>query len=889
MLKTGTHLGPYEIVALIGAGGMGEVYRARDFRLGRDVAVKVLLAEFASDPSRLSRFEQEARAVAALDHPNILAIHDIGSTALPAEGGATGAIAGAGETLHYIVTELLEGEPLRERLMSGRLTVHKAVETAVQIARGLAAAHEKGIVHRDLKPSNVFITKDGHVKILDFGVAKLAATRSTREPAQVSTVEGLTDAGVMVGTLGYMSPEQVRSTSVDHRTDIFSFGCVLYEMLFGRRAFVGGTHADIMSAILNDEPPGLDGGDRTCPGALRQVVRRCLEKRPGDRFSSAHDLAFALEAVGTDPSGQGPGSRHTALRSRVPRWVGPAVAAVALAAVVGFWLHERVAPASLPQFHPRRASERLVSVKDAALSPSGNEIAYSAGGGATGGIWVSDISGGKPVHVTDDSMGESSPVWFPDGSTIAFSLAAGTESSIWKVPRFGGAAMLLVADAEDVAVSPNGEQLAFARADKDGALRIWVAPVGAPEQARQLTHRDGGLWDHRHPAWSPDGRTICYADAHHLWLVPAAGGDATPFTEGDATDKHPVWSAAGAAIYFVSSRAGTESLWRKPLGGGAAVRVTRGAGNEESPTISRDGRRLAFLSGSATMSCVLVDLQTGEVGRLEHGQHTAELAIAADRGSLVFTSDLSGSYDVWLVPLRGAAPGGEPRRLTEPPGNCAVPRLSPDGRWVAYQRTADNQHDVWVVSARGGAPVDFTSDTSINVEPSWSPDGSQLAFISNRAGWHQVWVAPFAVGKRAGEARRITREEGDASSPCWSANGNSVAYVFSTGTTSDVRVAPSDGSGGSQPLTSAAHASQVRWCRARDAWVVSGFWGERHPSLRLVPHGGGAATLLPLPSGVVLDSRLPYFEISRDGTLVALSQRARHEEVWILEVDEGSF
>jgi eukaryotic-like serine/threonine-protein kinase len=889
MLKPGTHLGPYEIVALIGAGGMGEVYRARDFRLDREVAVKVLLAEFASDPGRLSRFEQEARAVAALDHPNILAIHDIGSTTLPADEAAAGRTVGAGETLHYIVTELLEGEPLRECLMSGRLTTHRAVETAVQIARGLAAAHEKGMVHRDLKPSNVFITRDGHVKILDFGVAKLLATKSARGPAQASTVEELTEAGVMVGTLGYMSPEQVRGASVDHRTDIFSFGCVLYEMLFGRRAFVGGTHADIITAILHEEPPGLDGGDRACPGALRQVVRRCLEKRPGDRFSTAHDLAFALEAVGTDSSGPSSAPRHTGLRARVPRWLVPAGAAVALAAVVGFWLHERIAPASLPQFHPRRASEQLAGVKGAALSPGGNEIAYVAEGGETGGIWVSDVSGGKPVHVTDGSMGESSPAWFPDGSTIAFSSTRGAESSIWKVPRFGGTAMLLVSDAEDAAVSPDGERLAFARADKEGARRIWVAPSRAPEQARQLTHSGAGLWDHRRPAWSPDGRTICYCDAHHLWLVPTAGGDATPFTEGDAIDKDPVWSTAGKAIYFVSSREGTQSLWRKRLGGGAAVRVTRGAGDEESPTISRDGRRLAFLSGSATMSFALVDLQTGEVGRLEQGRHTAELAIAADRGSLVFTSDLSGSYDVWSIPLRGTGPAGEPRRLTEPPGSCAVPRLSPDGRWVAYQRTIDDRHDVWVVSALGGAPADFTSDRSINVEPSWSPDGSKLAFISNRAGWHQVWVAPFAGGKRAGEARRVSREKGDAASPCWSPGGNSVAYVFSTDAASEVRVAPADGSGGSSPLTSGAHASQVRWCWGRDAWVVSGFWGERHPSLRLVPRAGGATTLLPLPSGVVLDRQLPYFEISRDGTLVAVSQRARQEEVWILEVDEGSF
>ncbi len=281
MLNVGTSLGPYRILAPLGAGGMGEVYRARDPRLEREVAIKVLPAEVSRDPDRLRRFEQEARAVAALDHPNILSLHDIGSH----------------DRSPYLVTELLEGETLRQRLRDGALPVRKVVELALQIAHGLAAAHEKGIVHRDLKPENVFITRDGRVKILDFGLAKLVETpRSSLSAAEASTLVDRTKAGVVLGTVGYLSPEQARGQAADHRADIFALGCVLYEMLSGKRAFAGETPADTLSAVLSQDPAPLGSLGGGAP-VLQGIVSRSLEKRPQDRFSSAHDLALALGAV----------------------------------------------------------------------------------------------------------------------------------------------------------------------------------------------------------------------------------------------------------------------------------------------------------------------------------------------------------------------------------------------------------------------------------------------------------------------------------------------------------------------------------------------------------------------------------------------------------------
>ena len=329
-VAVGTRLGPYEVVAAIGAGGMGEVCRARDTRLGRDVAIKVLPAEFAADPDRLRRFEQEAKAVAALDHPNILAIHDVGTH----EGSP------------YIVTELLEGESLRDRLKAGSVPVSRAVEIAVQMAQGLAAAHEKGIVHRDLKPGNVFVTKEGHVKILDFGIAKLATPGSGLEPARATTVVEATEAGTVLGTVGYMSPEQVRGLAVDHRSDIFSFGCVLYEMISGRAPFRRDTVADTMSAILTRDPPELAGTDLAVPAPLEHVVRRCLEKEASQRFSSARDLAFALSEASGPVATRGTPNvrRRSAWTKRI--LIPSAVGVVALLGVVAVRVLHRSSPAT---------------------------------------------------------------------------------------------------------------------------------------------------------------------------------------------------------------------------------------------------------------------------------------------------------------------------------------------------------------------------------------------------------------------------------------------------------------------------------------------------------------------------------------------------------------
>src|SRR5580704_6139411 len=316
MLTTGSKLGPYEIQSSLGAGGMGEVYRARDPRLGREVAIKILPASFSSDRDRLQRFEQEARAAAALNHPNILAIFDIGS-----ENGAP-----------YVVSELLEGETLRDRLRTGPLNSRRAIDFALQIVRGLAVAHEKGITHRDLKPENLFITNDGRVKILDFGLAKLTHPEADQS-GDAPTQQIATDAGTVMGTVGYMSPEQVRGKPADPRSDIFAFGAILYEMLSGKRAFHGDSSADTMSAILKEEPADLSETNRNVSPALERIVRHCLEKNPAERFQSARDVAFNLEALSDISSSNRVGVRAMPEPTRAGRrWLVPVLGALLLLA-----------------------------------------------------------------------------------------------------------------------------------------------------------------------------------------------------------------------------------------------------------------------------------------------------------------------------------------------------------------------------------------------------------------------------------------------------------------------------------------------------------------------------------------------------------------------------
>jgi Tol biopolymer transport system component len=864
-LEPGTRLGPYVIESLLGAGGMGQVYRALDERLNRPVAVKLLPAFFVADPDRLRRFELEARLASSLSHPNILVVYDVGRH----------------EDSPFIVEELLEGQTLRDGLRGRFFAPHRAIGIARQISEGLAAAHAKGIVHRDLKPSNVFLCRDGPVKILDFGLAKLRAPHTLEgEPDTFSTTAGV------LGTVGYLAPEQARGIHIDHRADIFGLGCVLYEMLTGRRAFTGATAAEMLAATLSKDPPSVSHASPDVPRSLARVVHRCLEKEPEDRFSSAHDLALALESTQEDVGRWRwwSGLRFSRRVWRALRLV-PVVAALAGVAVVAW---HRFTDRPLPEFNPRQVTSGAGLETQPAISPDGRDIAYTASRDGNTDIWLVDVAGGAQLRRTQDVAVDESPAWFPDGSALAFVSDRGGRRGIWKVDRLGGDPIPLLADARDPAISPDGQRIAFARPDSSGHTRIAVAPLDDPNDVRVLTTSEHGNLDHERPTWSPDGRTVCYQDFNKVWIVAAAGGTPRRLSEDEPVDIQPAWSPNGRFLYLSSIRRGIRAIWRRPLGRGESTRVTMGSG-EQWPSLALDGRRLAYATVTHREALLVIDRSTGRRSRFQEARRMDSPTVAPDGSAVVFVSDRDGHANLWRLPLGEAALQREPQRVTGHSGRCSNPRLSPDGRWIAYVRKVDGNSDVWVVPATGGASRRFTTDPAKDAVPVWAPDGSQLAFISARDGSAQVWVAPVGDGARTGPSRTITQSPAPIDSFAWSPDGRQLAYVSRVEGIEEIWITAADGKGETRRLTEGATIDDVRWDGQSGRLLALGLWGERTQSLRTVDPESKA--LAPVPHGTTSGpfSEIQAFDTSADGRWLVLLEDDPTGDVWMLEASRGSF
>jgi serine/threonine protein kinase len=504
-LTSGTKVGPYEILAPAGAGGMGEVYRARDARLNRDVAIKVLPAAFTCDPERLRRFQQEAQAVAALNHPNILAIHDFGE-----HDGSP-----------YIVTEFLEGETLRQRLGPGPLAVRKASEFAEQIARGLAAAHDKGIVHRDLKPENIFVTRDGRVKILDFGLAKLTRPEGTVS-SDAATLASQTEPGVVLGTVGYMSPEQVKGQNADRRSDLFNFGAILYEMLSGKRAFQKATSAETMTAILNEEPPALSPVTPTISLGLQRIVQRCLEKDPEQRFQSASDLAFALGPISESSSSS------TVPIEAARRWawwpwlrVVAEVGLLGIALTISLTRHTSEGPGTQLQaaILPPPGDGYWASItQPAAISPDGKFLAVIAMRNGHTQLWLRRLDATEMQSIAG-SESAANPFWSPDSRYIAFfvpgklkkvDISGGTVSDICPAGTFGMGG----------AWSPRG---IIVFATFAAGLKRVPDSGGTPEPIAGVELSSDALGQ-QWPAFLPDGKHFLYLEWRYPLMIVTTTG-----------------------------------------------------------------------------------------------------------------------------------------------------------------------------------------------------------------------------------------------------------------------------------------------------------------------------------------------------------------------------
>lgn len=874
----GARVAHYEITGEIGRGGMGIVYRARDLVLHREVALKAPLLRRGSETRHRQRFLREARAASSLSHAGIVPVFE----AFEEHG------------LPWLAMELVHGRNLAEILEEdGRLPVVDVVRYLVVLADALKAAHKRGVLHRDIKPSNILITEDGVARLSDFGLATFLPGSDDAATLSEDAGKRLTANGVAVGTVSYMSPEQLLGRRLDERSDLFSMGAVLYEACTGKRAFAPSSESDVIDSVLHRAPRRPSAVNPEVPEELDRIIEKCLAKRTEERYQSAAELLADARALGRrlGPFGVSrTGPLPPVLTSFRPRVVLPLAAVVVAVAAAGWWVVRSSAPRALPRFTPRQVTARPEPEVDPAVSPNGQEIAYRAAyGSGSPDIYVIDVRGGRPLRLTDDTGADSHPAWFPNGSSLAFASDRGGRPAIWRVPRLGGTPILLVPDARDPAVSPDGTKIAFARRAPDGFLRIGVAATRNPGDARFITGGGNGLWDHTQPTWSPDGRTICYRAHRDLWIVPSGGGPARQFTNQKLPCTSPRWSPDGRFIYYVKRRESTGFLCRKPVRGGQEQRVTMGAGEEESPSLSADGRRLAFAKASQRYTIRLVDLAGGQESMFSERVLLAEPAIAPDRSAMAFVSLRMGSDDIWVERLRNGVPDGDPVRVTDHPGSTAHPVFSPDGRWIAYFRVVGDQRDVWIVPAGGGLPAQFTSDPAKDVHPEWSPDGSQLAFVSDRSGSYELWVAPVSEGHRAGEPRRVTTTKGTAMFPAWSPDGTSIAFIEQSDTGGEVFVAPVDGAAPPRRLTTGADAATLVWNRATGRLLACGGWGKETPTVQIVPLDGGRPEPLPgLPAprpGVTYSD----FDLSPDGTLLALWEHGSTGDIWILETESGRF
>ncbi|HZI64190.1 MAG TPA: protein kinase, partial [Thermoanaerobaculia bacterium] len=756
-LSRGSKLGPYEILAPLGAGGMGEVYRAHDPRLGREVAIKVLPPEVATDADRLRRFEQEARSASALNHQNILVVFDVGR-----QDGTS-----------YLVTELLRGESLRERLTHGALPARRALDIATAIARGLAAAHEQGIVHRDLKPENVFLTKDGGVKILDFGLAKLLPPAETASAIGGAPTVDHTQPGQLLGTAGYMSPEQARGEPATARSDLFALGCILYEMLTGRRAFARQSAAETMAAILRDEPRPPREIAPDLPPALERLVAHCLEKEPEQRFQSARDLAYDLDELAA------PGA--TAARRPARRALGwPLLAALAAAGLVTAFLLLRAGQrTSRPLTHSRLSQVTVFEgvEESPAWSPDGHRLAFSAEVGLVRKIMVRDLASGEDRRLTSGEADEIEPAFTPDGRRLLFvrGRAAGqrlqpsdvfgqySDSDVWSVDLKTGEETRLIENASSPQVSPDGKTIAFA-ASWVGPSRIWTVDAQG-RNPLQITTDTSEAIAHLRPHFSPDGGRIALVSLERtqfdMRVVELASKRVVEITNDSFLDLDPCWGPEGRELYFSSHRSGGVNIWRVPLhpdstAAGDPQQLTTGAGQDVEVAVAPDGRRLAFgtLRQNASLWRLPVDARSGVASGppeevVATTREDSRGAWSPDGRRIAFNSDRGGEMNIWIHDLRD----GSTRQLTRGPGGDYQANWSPDGSEIAFFSARAGNSDIWTAPADSGELRQVTRDPAMEINPFFSTDGRTIAFQSDRSGRLELWL----VDRQGGAPRQLTR------------------------------------------------------------------------------------------------------------------------------------
>jgi serine/threonine protein kinase len=661
-LAPGKFVGPYKIIGQLGKGGMGEVYRAEDTRLHRDVAIKVLPENLAKDEQALKRFEREARALGALSHPNIVTIHDVGTH----------------QGISFVVMELLEGETLRVRLANSALPWKEAVEIGVAVAEGLSAAHSKTVVHRDLKPENIFLTVDGRVKILDFGVA--------RKQENDFTEATITRRGTFVGTVPYMSPEQVKCESVDARSDVFSLGSLLHEMITGRQPFQRETAAETMAAILKEDPGDLSESRRQVPVEVERIIHHCLEKNREKRFQSARDLAFALKAVLIDSSaGRAFTTERVVIRLSKRSHAVSLLLIVVLATAFIVWKWKPWSKTIAKQPELRLVSTFPGSHRMPSFSPDASMTAFVSDSGGVEQIWIKNLAQGDPIQITFGDEPSFRPRWSPLNDQIVFHRKDG----IWSVAPLGGTPRKIIEGGYNPNWSSDGKKLVFEKNEE-----VWIANAdGSNSQKVKSVPFISEFVVDRFPSFSPDNSHIAIFqsksnDPHgDLWLVPVDGNKAERITFDEATGGTPVWTHDGESLIYSSSRGGSMTLWKVARSKKTHEPVTTGVGEDTFPEISQDGRKLIFTNVKNNFTLKLQDVD-----------------------------------------------GGQQKNLLEVRNKKIVyPTFSPDGKKIAFFRELNSDTHLFTVNVDGTDPVQVTrAPGEDNIFPHWSKNGAFLYFFQTK-------------------------------------------------------------------------------------------------------------------------------------------------------------
>jgi Tol biopolymer transport system component/predicted Ser/Thr protein kinase len=775
----GSTLGHYRVLEKLGEGGMGVVYKAQDLHLDRLVALKVLPAEKVADPQRKARFIQEAKAASALNHPHIVHVYDTDQ----AEG------------VDFIAMEYVAGRTLDQVIPRHGMRLPEALKLAAQLADALARAHAARIVHRDLKPGNVMVSAEGQAKVLDFGLAKLTEAEPLTDNEPTRTLKPVTEQGTIVGTVAYMSPEQAEGKAVDARSDIFSFGAVLYEMLTGRQAFAEESKTSTLGAIIHKEPAPLGP---EVPAPLSRIIGRCLRKDPERRFQHMKDLKVELEEL-KEESASGALAAVAAPKS-VRRGAGAALAVVALVAVVAAagWLWLGRAPTTAPEAPLTAVPLTSLVGQEASpsFSPDGNQVVFAWDGEKQDNfdIYIRTVGAGDPLRRTTDAADDFSPAWSPDGKQVAFLRNLGSNRlAVMLMPPVSGAEQKLseiqggvgnYSGQHTLAWHPDGTHLAVSDA---GAL--WLLSTETRDK-QSLTTPPPGRPD-RNPAFSADGRRLVFARgsvyASDLYLLAldadlAPQGDPRALTTGLGSTAHPVWTPDDREIVFsAGSPQWAARLWRMTVAGPGAPRLMTSAGEAAfQPAISRERRRLAYARLVYDTSIYRLDVSGGEATGRRPVRHIASSRVegnprfSPDGTKVAFESDQSGFTEIWVC----NSDGSNLVQVTKMGGpHTGSARWSPDGEQIVFDSRPQGQSDIFVVAASGGKPRQLTTNSASDQIPSWSRDGKWIYFTSNRSGRAEVWKTPAPAGGTSvpEDPQPVTQNGG--SYPFESADGRFVYYA----------------------------------------------------------------------------------------------------------------